>query len=90
VSDYVSATELRAELESTLAWAGNAERELLCRAMTRVHCVRTGGRGVTFARWNRALRLVPACVRCWLRAHLPRRIEQQAWDALADEIEKAA
>jgi hypothetical protein len=47
------------------------------------------GPGLTFERWNRLLGFLPAPVRCWLHRHLPRRLEQQAWDHLRREAMRA-
>jgi hypothetical protein len=47
---------------------------------------RSNGR-LTFERWNRSLRFLPAWLRCWLHAHLPERLQRQAWDALDEQIE---
>lgn len=45
------------------------------------------GRGrLTFERWNRALWFLPASLRRWLHAHLPDRLERQAWDELDEQI----
>jgi hypothetical protein len=42
---------------------------------------------VTFERWRRLTCWLPPWVRCWVFHRLPRRLQKQAWSALADEIE---
>lgn len=44
---------------------------------------------MTFERWNQALRFLPPWLRCWLHAHLPDRLQRQAWDALDEQLEAA-
>jgi hypothetical protein len=42
---------------------------------------------LTFERWQQLTRWLPASVRCRLHAHLPARLERQAWEELSDEVE---
>jgi len=48
---------------------------------------RVGIRRLTFARWQRLMRWLPASLRCRLHAHLPPRFERQAWEELGAEME---
>jgi hypothetical protein len=43
---------------------------------------------LSFDRLNSIFRWLPSSVRARLHAHLPRRLEQQAWDALRVEVEE--